>query len=107
MYRFGIYTPTGTLISSCEAYSNALGIKSFALHRAPLSFNTALTSQSSGGSKVQYPLPPLQQLLAVGSYDGKVRLVSQVGGSLAPYLTFLPALSNLISVIQRPSRAGK
>jgi hypothetical protein len=82
-YRVSVYSLTGSLVASVEAYGNALGVRLTALHRAPLAFTSA---QQQATSVFQYPLPPLQQLAAVASYDGKVRLLSMQSWKVAHVL---------------------
>ena len=108
-YGIGIYTTAGLLVTTIEAYSNALGVRSLMFHRPPLvtrapssssSSSTyplglelglglglepssgdegdTLRARSAAGAEAHftYPLPPLQQLFAVGSYDNNVRLIT-------------------------------
>ena len=82
-FRVGVYAvASGSLVAVVEPYSNMLGVRTIAMHRAPLVLGTS-TSHYAG---FQYPLPPLQQLAAVGSFDGAVRLVSMSSWKVAHVL---------------------
>ena len=58
-YKLAIYSPSGEVISTCEPYQNALGFKQ-------------IFSSTSFG-----------QYIALGSYDGKIRLFSTVSWQMA------------------------
>jgi len=65
------YTPSGDVLANYEAYSSALGIRTLSFYRPPISGATfGITS-------------PATQLMAVGSYDGKIRLMSMTSWSPA------------------------
>lgn len=78
-YRVLVYTPAGEVLCQYEPYSNALGVRSFAFYR-----NSAAPSP----------------LLALGSYDNIVRLLSTRTWELAFELPLmhpaelLPVISN-------------
>lgn len=52
--------------ASFEAYQHALGVRSLSFYRPPISISQSLSSDAFSS----------EQLMAVGSYDGKVRLLS-------------------------------
>jgi WD40 repeat protein len=58
MYKFAVYTPAGEVVAFYEAYQQALGLRQVVFHR---------------GAQGTTPICPL---VALGSYDGKVRLLS-------------------------------
>ena len=59
-----MYTASGEIVGQYEAYQSALGIRSFCFFRPTGQRLTITTAKSSA------------QLMAIGSYDGKVRLLS-------------------------------
>jgi len=63
-YKVCAYSPSGDVLTSYEAYSSALGVRTLSFYRPPMSGSTFGISS------------PATQLMAVGSYDGKVRLIS-------------------------------
>jgi hypothetical protein len=85
-YRLTVYSPSGEVISHFEPYQNALGLRSFCFQKCSSSWvsntdsgfleNTSSSANSSLG-------PSVQGLLAIGSYDGKVRVLSSRTWELA------------------------
>ena len=63
-YRIGVYTAAGDVVGQYEAYQSALGIRTMGYFRPTGPRLTIPTAKSSA------------QLLALGSYDGKIRLLS-------------------------------
>lgn len=66
------------VLAQYEAYQNALGIRSLAFHRPPVVLNEAGDVDTSSVGAC-----PSSPLLAVGSYDGNVRLLSTHSWSVA------------------------
>lgn len=65
-YRLAVYTPSGEVVATYEAYQNALGIRSINFFRPVVGIIASPSSESRSSA----------QLLAVNSYDGKIRLLS-------------------------------
>ncbi len=65
-YRLAVYTPSGEVVATYEAYQNALGIRSISFFRPAMGITASSSSESRSSA----------QLLAVNSYDGKIRLLS-------------------------------
>ena len=63
VYKVVVYTPSGDVVSSFEAYQNALGIKQMSIHASVPINSSGATSKSS---------------IAIGSYDAVVRLLSPI-----------------------------
>jgi len=81
-YKLNIYTPSGEHIVSYEAYQNALGI------RIPSVFYKSLTKQfenqiENEDSMNSLASSPSAHLMAIGSFDGKIRLISMLSWQLA------------------------
>ena len=82
------------VLSQYEAYQNALGIRSLAFHRPPVALDAAGDVDVSGSTCFSSPL------LAIGSYDGSVRLLSTHSWSVAFVFPathpgdMMPALAN-------------
>ena len=68
-YRLAVYTPSGEVVATYEAYQNALGIKQ-------------VLSQTSV-EHLQRSIFVNQSLVAVGSFDGIVRILSPLSWKLA------------------------
>ena len=95
-YRAIVYMPTGEVVMNYEAYSQALGIRTINMYKPPAHLNvTQSQSAQSQSNEVSEPTelsnPPRYSsnstellniennhgsLLAIGSYDSSVRLVS-------------------------------
>lgn len=63
LYKLVVYTPSGEVVALYEAYQNALGIKQLVLHCPVTIASSAATTNA---------------IVAVGSFDGVVRLLSPV-----------------------------
>ena len=85
-YRVTIYSPSGAVLSLFEPYQNALGPRCLSFHQSNVAKDsysnesnspevTAISASSSSRSKVG--------LFAIGSYDGKVRILSSKSWQLA------------------------
>eukprot|EP00602_Paraphysomonas_sp_CaronLab_P009291 CAMPEP_0185036806 /NCGR_PEP_ID=MMETSP1103-20130426/30287_1 /TAXON_ID=36769 /ORGANISM="Paraphysomonas bandaiensis, Strain Caron Lab Isolate" /LENGTH=457 /DNA_ID=CAMNT_0027574487 /DNA_START=297 /DNA_END=1671 /DNA_ORIENTATION=- len=73
-YRVLVYTPSGEVLAQYEAYQNALGVRTLSFYR-PYS--------CPASTDCDEPLPCPSPLLAIGSYDGQVRLLSTHSWKLA------------------------
>lgn len=71
-YKLAVYTPSGEVVAAFEAYQNALGIKQVLTQARSIS--SSVTPQS---------LPPIESVVAVGSFDGIVRILSPLSWKLA------------------------
>ncbi len=74
-YKFCIYTPSGEVVGNYEAYHNALGIKNLTFYSNYNSNNDNNTE--SANSNIS------SNLMAVGSYDGKIRLITMQSSQVA------------------------
>ena len=66
-YKVLIYSSSGELISAYEAYTQMLGIRNATIHRYPCNIQNGIANMVD--------IPPCP-LIALGSYDSKVRLMS-------------------------------
>jgi hypothetical protein len=71
-YKLAVYTPSGEVVAAYEAYQNALGIKQVLTQTCSIS-----------PSITQHSLPTIENLVAVSSFDGIVRILSPLSWKLA------------------------
>jgi hypothetical protein len=75
--RLTVYSPSGDLLANVEPYQNALGLRSFAFQNLTTADGTDGTLDTSTELSVSHQRKLFSQgLLAVGSFDGKVRILS-------------------------------
>lgn len=99
-YRMNVYSPSGDHISSFEPYQNALGVRSLAFQKRAAPFKQSSSPFDSSFpasdmlSSADDTLSTVQprgnaSLLALGSFDGKVRVLSPRSWELAYVLPLI------------------
>lgn len=80
-YKLNIYTPAGEHVLCYEAYQNALGIRIPSVFYKPLKqYDNQMETDDSINSSAS---SPSAHLMAIGSFDGKIRLISMLSWQLA------------------------
>eukprot|EP01038_Epipyxis_sp_PR26KG_P010727 gene10727-14408_t len=81
-YAVHVYTPAGELIASYEAYQNALGIKYTVANRVVFNRTELNAVENQQINNVASGMSNTPLMFAVGSFDGKVRLISMYSWQL-------------------------
>ena len=88
-YRVSVYSPSGEVIAHFEPYENALGSRVFAFQRSSATVvvehadSLLSASMDLSDANLREKSSSAQGLLAIGSYDGKVRVFSSRSWEMA------------------------